>query len=174
MTASQILATAAFGEGKYAQAFPSFGPERRGATVISYTRISEAPIEIRNPIEQPDVAVVLDVGLLKALDPLGRIKEGGVALINTAKPPDEINRSLSQKGIDLYAVDATGVAEKHYGPSSLPKTNIAMLGAIAYLGRVIRMESLLTVIDSYFGGTDAARAKEIIQLAYKTTYRIHE
>ena len=165
--ASQILAVAAFSEGKYAQAFPYFGPERKGAAVMAYARISTIPIEVRNPIEKPDIVIVLDFELLKSFDPLNNLNSSGIAIINTDKSPEEIKSYSKNKDIEVDTIDATALSNKIYGPSSIPKTNIAMLGAIAACGQIINLESILTVIDQYFTGDDAAKAKESAKLAYE-------
>ena len=165
VTASQMLATAAFNEGKYAQAWPYFGPERKGATVRAYARISETPIEVRNPVEEPDVVIVLDSSILKNFDPLSSLKPTGVAIINTNKSPEEINSYLENKDIRVNTIDATALSERVYGQSSIPKTNVAMLGAVAACEQIVKLKSVLNVIDQYFTGDSAAKAKEIVKLA---------
>lgn len=167
VTASQILATAAFSEGKYSQAFPYFGPERKGAAVTAYARISATPIEVRNPIEKPDIVIVLDSSSLKNFEPLNSLKSNGVAIINTNKSPEEIKSRLENKDVKVNTIDATALSEKIYGQSSIPRTNVAMLGAIAACGQIINLESILTVIDQYFTGDDAPKAKESAKLAYE-------
>jgi 2-oxoacid:acceptor oxidoreductase gamma subunit (pyruvate/2-ketoisovalerate family) len=170
VTASQILATAAFTEGKYAQAFPYFGGERKGAAVTAYARISETPIEVRNPIEHPDIVVILDYGLFKTSNPLGNLKPNGIAVINTHRSTEEIKRYL-KKEMEVYTIDATGLSEKIYGHSSIPKTNMAMLGALSACGQVTKLDSILAVIDQYFTGDDVAKTKQIIKLAFEATAR---
>ena len=167
VTASNILVTAAFAEGKYAQAFPYFGSERKGAPVMAYARISTTPIEVRNPIERPDIVVVLDPGLFKSSDPLNSLKPEGVAIVNTHKSPAEIQSYSENKTGTIYTVDATALSEKIYGQSSIPKTNVAMLGALIACQRITSLESILAAIDQYFVGDDATRAKEGAKLAYK-------
>ena len=101
--ASQILATAAFLEGKYAQAFPRFGGERKGAPVMAYVRISPDPIEVRNPIEEPDMVIVLDSALLKTVEPLNSLRANGLAIVNTNNSPEEIKKLSKNKDIHTLA-----------------------------------------------------------------------
>ena len=164
--ASQILATAAFLEGKYAHAFPRFGGERKGAPVVAYVRISPDPIEVRNPIEVPDMVIVLDAALLKTVYPLNSLRSNGLAIVNTSNSPEEIKKRSKNKDIRVDTIDATALSERVYGQSSIPIVNVAMLGYFAARTRVIEVESLLTSIDKYFTGDNAARAKESVKLAY--------
>jgi 2-oxoacid:acceptor oxidoreductase gamma subunit (pyruvate/2-ketoisovalerate family) len=174
VTASQILATAAFSEGKYSQAFPYFGSERKGAAVMAYVRISETPIEIRNPIEQPDTAVVLDSGLFKTLNPLLHLKKRGIAVINISRMNEEVIIQSGKSEIEIYTIDATDLSEKIYGPSSLPKTNVAMLGALSACGRIIKLESITATLPLFFKGKDTVRAAKMVKLAHGATRKIHE
>jgi pyruvate ferredoxin oxidoreductase gamma subunit len=87
VTSAELLAQAAISEGKYAQAFPSFGPERRGAPVQAFNRIDrQEPVRIRADITEPDVVVVLDPGLLSIVNVTSGLKENGMVIINTSKP----------------------------------------------------------------------------------------
>jgi 2-oxoisovalerate ferredoxin oxidoreductase gamma subunit len=167
--ASQILATAAFLEGKYAQAFPRFGGERKGAPVVAYVRINTVPIEVRNPIEEPDMVIVLDSALLKTLDPLKSLRTNGLAVVNTTNSPEEIKSLSKNKDIKVDTIDATALSERIYGQSSIPIVNVAMLGYFAARTRVIEVASVLTSIDKYFTGDNAARAKESVKLASSIT-----
>ncbi|MCX8196031.1 MAG: 2-oxoacid:acceptor oxidoreductase family protein [Acidilobaceae archaeon] len=124
VTASIILAEAATMEGLYAQAFPEFGPERRGAPVRAYTRISESPVLSRSPITSPDIVVVLDPSLPPQLYLMG-LKDGGVVVINTKRSPKEVWELARRK---VVTVDGTGIALKFL---KVPIVNVAMLGALA-------------------------------------------
>jgi 2-oxoisovalerate ferredoxin oxidoreductase gamma subunit len=163
--ASQILATAAFLEGKYAQAFPRFGGERKGAPVVAYVRISPDPIEVRNVIVEPDMVIVLDSALLPTEEPLNSLKANGLAIINTDSSPEDIRKRSKNKDISIDTIDATALSERVYGQSSIPIVNVAMLGYLAARTRIIEVESLLASIDKYFTGGNAARAKESVKLA---------
>ena len=90
VTSAELIALAAIAEGKYGQAFPSFGPERRGAPVLSFVRVSDEQIRVRSGILRPDVVVVLDPALITVGNALSGLKEGGRIIINTKKSIDEI------------------------------------------------------------------------------------
>ncbi|HEX7475076.1 MAG TPA: 2-oxoacid:acceptor oxidoreductase family protein, partial [Dehalococcoidales bacterium] len=93
VTSAEILAEAAISEDKFAQAFPSFGPERRGAPVLAFVRISpNQPIRIRSSITEPDVVVVLDPGLLRIVNVTSGLKPGGIVIVNTTKTAAQIRQ----------------------------------------------------------------------------------
>ena len=98
VTSAELIALAAIEEGKYAQGFPSFGPERRGAPVIAFARVNDKPIRLRPKIYQPDVAVVLDPSLLKIVDPSQGLKPGGLLIINTNKSIEQIRVPVRLQG----------------------------------------------------------------------------
>lgn len=147
VTSVELLALAAIEEGKYAQGFPSFGPERRGAPVMAYNRISEKPIKIRSGIYKPDVVVVLDPSLMGLVNVIDGLKDGGLLIVNTSKPAAEIRAQLSYKG-KLATVDATHIAREELG---LPIANTTMIGAVLKATKVLSLESLLAPIDERFG-----------------------
>ena len=98
VTSAELVAQAAISEGKYGQAFPSFGPERRGAPVLAFVRIdSQEPIRIRAEITDPDVVVVLDPGLLTIVNVAAGLKKDGIVIINTKKSFADIEKSLKIK-----------------------------------------------------------------------------
>ena len=166
VTASQILATAAFLEKKYSHAFPYFRGERKGAPVLAYARISNEPMDERGPIINPDIAVILDAALLKTVNPLITLKPEGLAIINTAKSPEEIMKTSENKNIQVSTIDATALSEEIYGKSAIPKVNVLMLGCLAALVPMVKVESILSAIDEYFSGENGAKAKESVKLAY--------
>ena len=148
VTSAELVAKAAINEGKYAQAFPSFGPERRGAPVLAFVRIStEQPIKIRSEIAQPDVVVVLDPGLLRIVDVTSGLKENGVLIINTKSSPQDIESELGAKW-RLVTIDATGIARELLG---VPITNTTMVGALIKATGVVKLESLLEPLEQRFG-----------------------
>jgi pyruvate ferredoxin oxidoreductase gamma subunit len=157
----ELLALAAIEEGKYAQGFPAFGPERRGAPVMAYNRISEKPIKIRSGIYQPDVVVVLDPGLMTLVNVTDGLKPGGLLIVNTAKPEKEIRDLLKYTG-RLATVDATHIAREELG---IPIANTTMLGAILKATRVLKFESLNAPIEERFGRI-AAKNKNALKRAY--------
>ncbi len=126
VTSAEILALAVIEEGRYAQAFPAFGAERRGAPVLAFTRISDEPIKIRIGIYEPDIVIVLDPTLLRSVPVFSGLKEDGVAVINSQKTPDELKSELGFEG-NIVTVDATSIAMEELG---VPITNVVMLGAL--------------------------------------------
>jgi pyruvate ferredoxin oxidoreductase gamma subunit len=157
----ELLALAAIEEGKYAQGFPAFGPERRGAPVMAYNRVSETPIRIRSGIYQPDVVVVLDPSLMTLVNVTDGLKSEGLLIVNTAKSEKEIRDTLKYKG-KLATVDATHIAREELG---LPIANTTMLGAVLKATRVLRFESLNAPIEERFGRI-AAKNKNALKRAY--------
>ena len=114
VTSAELLAQAAIQEGKFAQAFPSFGPERRGAPVLAFSRVSDAQIRIRSQINQPDVVLVLDASLLDILDVTEGLRKGGVLVVNSSLPIKELAERFAFEG-KLGAVNATDIARKILG-----------------------------------------------------------
>jgi pyruvate ferredoxin oxidoreductase gamma subunit len=174
VVAAQILATAAFMEGKHSHTLPYFRAERKGAPVVAYTRIADEPIEVRGAVERADIIIVLDAALLKSVNPLGGLKPGGLALINTAVPAGELMSLSNDKSIIIDTINATALSEKIYGQSSIPRVNMAMLGHFAAYTGAVKTESLLSAINEYFDGDNAAKAKEGVKLAYDETVKNKE
>ncbi len=166
VTAANILAGAAFAEGKYVQAFPFFGVERRGAPVTAFTRIDEKPIRIKTQIYEPDVVVVLDPSLLEVVDVTAGLKEGGIVIVNTEKTKDEVLKSLKKKPKKLAIVDATSIALDVLG---LPITNTSILGAIAKATGVVKIESVEGAIKDTFSGELGEKNAKAAATAFEKT-----
>ena len=148
VTSAELLAQAAISEGKYAQAFPSFGPERRGAPVQAFNRIdSKEPVRIRADITEPDVVVVLDPSLLSIVNVTSGLKENGMVIINTKKTAEQIK---SEFGIShpVATVNATKIAREQLG---VPIVNTTMLGAVIKATGVIKKESAYAPLEKRFG-----------------------
>ena len=148
MTSAELVALAAIAEGKYAQAMPSFGPERRGAPVAAYARLDEDPIRLRVGIRNPDVVVVLDPSLLSLPVITQGLKEGGVVIANFAGTLEEAREVLRGFGGRLAVVDATKIAMERLGR---PITNTAMLGAFVKVTGAVRLESFEEPLREKFG-----------------------
>ncbi len=145
VTSSQTLATAAFIEDKFSQAFPNFGVERRGAPVLSFTRIDDHFINVRSMVYEPDYVVVLDASLIKNIDVTAGIKKDGIIIINSHKSVEE----LGIKGdFKAYSFDITEVAMKVIGK---PFVNIASLGAFAALTGELKLDSLKQAVNQTMG-----------------------
>ncbi len=165
VTSAELLAKAAIDEGKYAQAFPSFGPERRGAPVLAFDRISEKEtIRVRAEIREPDVVTVLDPGLLLIVNVTSVLKERGVLIINTGKPLKDIESVVGTKW-RLAIVDATKIARELLG---VPIVNTTMLGAVLRATGVVKLESLFEPIRERFGRL-AERNIDAMKKAFENT-----
>jgi len=148
VTSAELLARAAIDEGKYAQAFPSFGPERRGAPVLAFDRISDKePIRIRAEITEPDIVVVLDLGLLRIVNVTSGLKANGMVVVNTKKQPEQIRQEFSINW-SLATVDATKIARELLG---VPIVNTSMVGALLRATGVVKLESLFEPLRQRFG-----------------------
>ncbi len=152
VTASDLLAMAAFTDGHHAQAFPSFGSERTGAPVVSFCRITDSEIRTREPVLEPDVIVVQDPTLLSVMDVFAGLKPDGYALLNSTKGFDELGLAdlvaRLPKG-HAIALPAFDIAREHVGR---PVPNAVMLGGVAALTGLIRLESVVDAIRHRFPG----------------------
>ena len=164
MTSTELIALAAINEGKYAQAFPSFGPERRGAPVMAFARISNKPIRTREKVYAPDVVVVLDPTILSIVNVTAGLKKDGLVILNTTKSEEEIRKTFGIKA-KLALVDATGIAMEFLGR---PITNTTMLGALIKASGVIDIKSMETPLKNRFGRI-APRNLTAMTEAYKKT-----
>jgi len=126
-TAATLVAEVAIEEGRFSQGFPDYGPERMGAPMRGYTRISTSPITVHSAIYHPDVVVVLDPTLLDTVDVCEGLSEDGTILINTPLPPDKIRTKYDIQGRKIYTVDATKISSEELGR---PIPNTPMIGAL--------------------------------------------
>lgn len=148
VTSTEIMAQAAISEGKFAQAFPSFGPERRGAPVQAFNRIdSREPVRIRADILQPDYVVVLDPSLLDKVNVTSGLKKGGWVIVNTRKNASEIKSEFKIK-YPVATVNATKIAREVLG---VPIVNTTMLGAVVKITGVIDKKSTHAPLEKRFG-----------------------
>lgn len=149
VTSAELVARAAIDEGKYAQAFPSFGPERRGAPVMSFDRIdSEKPIRVRAGVAMPDIVVVLDPSLLHIGNVTSGLKDGGWLIINTAKSFADIEAEMGSNKWRLALIDATSIAREVLG---VPIVNTTMSGALIKASGLVDIESMVEPIKDRFG-----------------------
>ena len=167
VTSAEVLALAAIGEGKYAQAFPSFGPERRGAPVVAFCRISDEPIKIRANIYEPDFAVVLDASLLKIVNVAAGLKANGTLITTSKDSPEKVKEQLGIKN-RLGVVDAVKIATEILG---LAITNTTMLGSLAKASKVVEKESFIIPLRERFGRI-AERNIAAFERAYQDTVLI--
>ena len=146
-TASLLLADAAFNTGKYIQGFPEYGPERMGAPITAYNRISDEPITIHSNIYEPDYVVVVDDTLLDAVDVTAGLKQDGALIINTTKDEAEIKSKLKDYKGEIYTVDARKISLETLG-KYFPNT--PMLAAIVKVSKVMTDEELLNDMEGSF------------------------
>lgn len=165
VTAAQILATAAFREGKYSQAFPSFGPERRGAPVTAYARIDDVHIVDRSQIEKADYVIVLDPKVIKTSNPLDVLNETGCAILNVDRSAAEMRKETGKDSLEIFCLDASMISEEVYGQKSIPITNIAMIGAFASISGVVQLKTILHTVDEFFSGENAEQSKKTARMA---------
>lgn len=163
-TASELLAKAAILEAKHVQSFPEFGPERMGAPLAAYTRISNEPIKLHCSIYNPNVAVVLDPTLLKTVKVTNGLTEDGVLVVNTQETPEEMRKKLSIISQKVWTVPATDIAIKIL---NAPITNTAMLGAATRAASLVNLESIEKVVRERFRQELAERNVAVIKEAYK-------
>lgn len=146
-TASLLLADAAFNTGKYIQGFPEYGPERMGAPITAYNRISDNPITIHSNIYEPDYVVVVDDTLLEAVDVTAGLKESGAIIINSTKSADVLKEHLKDYKGSIYTIDARKVSEEALG-KYFPNT--PMLAAIVKVSEIMSDEALLKDMEGSF------------------------
>jgi len=147
VTSVEMLTLAAIGEGKYAQGFPSFGPERRGAPVAAFTRIDDKRIKVRSAIYNPDVVVVLDSSLVGLVNVTEGLKSDGTLVVNTTKSPEELKKELNFEG-KVATVDASRIAREELG---VPITNTTMLGALIKAVKLVKLASAKGPMEHRFG-----------------------
>jgi pyruvate ferredoxin oxidoreductase gamma subunit len=165
VTSAELLAHAAISEGRYAQAFPSFGPERRGAPVVAFCRISDDPIRIRANIYEPDLVVVLDYSILRIVDVTAGLKQPhGILVTDSKLPGEKVRKDLNIKG-KLAAVDAAGIALEVLG---LAITNTTMLGSLVRASNIIQKDSLIEPLKERFGRI-ADKNIAVYERAYEET-----
>ena len=146
VTSGQLIAIAAFYDGKHTQSFPMFGVERGGAPVEAYARISAEKIRVRSQIYNPDIVLVLDSSLIGAVDITKGLKKGGLIIVNTSKKPAELKIKGNFK---IYCIDALSISMEIFGR---PIVNTPILGAFSAFTKHISLESLYKALDERFEG----------------------
>ena len=146
-TASLLLADAAFNTGKYIQGFPEYGPERMGAPITAYNRISTSPITIHSNIYEPDYVVVVDDTLLDAVDVTAGLKESGAIVINTTKDAEHLKSKLNNYNGSVYTIDARKVSLEEF-VKYFPNT--PMLAAIVKVSNIMSEEEFLNDMEGSF------------------------
>jgi len=165
VTAAAVLVGALSQEGKYAQAFPFFGGERRGAPVKAFLRIDDKPITTRSQIYKPDCIVVLDSKLPGSMNVYDGLKQGGIAVFNSSRSPSEIKTKVPLSKIGT--VDANQIADDIFGSMAIPFTNFAMLGAFAATTGWVGLDSIVEASYSKFTGNTAKNNEKSTRAAFK-------
>lgn len=164
-TASELFARAAIAEGKYIQSFPEFGPERMGAPVTAFTRISTEPIRLHCAVYNPDVVAVLDPTLLKTVKVAdGLSEEGGNIIVNSKETPSDVRKALNTDRGKVWTVPASEISMKILG---MPITNTAMLGAVARVTGIVNLETVEKMIRERFRPDVAEKNFAVVKEAYQ-------
>jgi len=164
VTAAELLAHDAFTEGKWVQAFPYFGAERRGAPVKAFARISDKPILVHSQIYSPDYVIVLDHVIYKVVDVTEGLKKDGIIILNSRKKPEEVGL----KNCQVATVDATGIAlELNLLVAGLPVVNTSIVGAFAKATREVELTSVLKAVKDTWSGSAGEKNARAAELAYE-------
>jgi pyruvate ferredoxin oxidoreductase gamma subunit len=168
VTAAELLSLAAFLEGRHAQAFPSFGSERTGAPVVSFCRIDDREIRLREPISAPDALIVQDPTLLHQVDVFGGLAPHGSVLLNTSLSAADLGVE-EVGGARLVTVPASELAREHLGR---PLPGPALLGGFAALTGVVSLESVIAAVHERFAGHTAAGNAAAAKAAHEIVGRM--
>ena len=175
-TASLLLADAAFNTGKYIQGFPEYGPERMGAPITAYNRISDDPITIHSNIYEPDYVVVVDDTLLESVDVTAGLKETGAIVINTTKSDDYLKKALKGYKGEIYTIDARKVSMEALG-KYFPNT--PMLASIVKVGKIMDEKAFIEDMEGSFKHKFAKKPEVIegnmkaLELALKEVKKVN-
>lgn len=168
VTAAETLAAAALREGKNVQAFPEFGPERMGAPLRAFNRISSGPIRVHGVVEEANVVIVVDPSLLGAVPVDQNVAPDGAIVANTTESLDQVRRILTLNGQQIACIDATKIAVECFG---MQKPNTPMLGAVARVTNLVSLDTLLAEVEESFSYKFSPKVVEgnlkAIQRAYE-------
>ena len=167
VTAAKLLAAAALKEGRHIQAFPEYGPERRGAPVQAFTRIDDWPVRVFSHIVNPDVVVVLDRTLVGKTPFTEGLKEDGVALVNCAHSPGELRKEIDLRKGRAFSVDASQIALDEIGR---PIPNTPILGALVKATGILSADIVVEEIKEAFGKRMRRELVEANVNAFKRAY----
>jgi pyruvate ferredoxin oxidoreductase gamma subunit len=161
VTAAELIAVAAFEGGVFAQAFPAFGVERRGAPVQAFVRFDDKKIRKRSQVYEPDYIIVQDSTLIKDVNVFQGVRNGGIVIVNTEKAPDY----RVPEGVKLITIDATSIALKTLG---VPITNTTLMGAFAAASGEIKFSALENALKRRFPGEMGTKNIAAAKQAYDT------
>jgi pyruvate ferredoxin oxidoreductase gamma subunit len=162
VTSAELIAIAAINKGNSAQAFPSFGPERRGAPVVAFCRVDTKKINIRAKVYNPDVVIVLDPGLVELLDPSEGMKDGGILIINTKKGPESAGK-IKNTTIRIATVDGNKIATEELGRAIV---NTTMIGAFIKATGIISLDDIKEPLLERFGAKLGGKNLKALERAF--------
>lgn len=168
VTAAKVLAAAALSQGKHIQAFPEFGPERRGAPIQAFTRIGDEPVRLFSHVTSPDIVVVLDRTLVGKIPFTEGLVEEGTVVANCRHSPGELREEIGLEYGTVYAVDATSIANETMGR---PITNTPMLGALLRATGILSVDIVEEELKTLFG---AKLSPKMLQANIDALKRAHE
>lgn len=148
VTAAKMVAELALGEGKYFQAFPEYGPERSGAPIVAFTRVSDAPVQVYSGIEHPQIVVVLDSSLMRVVDVTKGAPDDAVVLVNSERSPAKLRKDTGLEGNRLFTVAATRIAMETI---KRPIPNTPMVGALTRITGLFDIDDVVTFLREDFG-----------------------
>ena len=148
VTAAKMVAELALGQGKYFQAFPEYGPERSGAPIVAFTRVSDAPIQVYSGIEHPQIVVVLDSSLLKIVDVTNGAPDDAIVLVNSEMSPAELRKHYHLKGFRYFTIAATRIAVETI---KRPIPNTPMVGALTRITGLFALDEVVELLRTDFG-----------------------
>lgn len=160
---ADILADAAMRDGKYSQSFPTFGPERRGAPVMAFTRIDDKPIRVRCQIYEPDYVIVLDSTISKTQNLTAGLKPDGSVIINTSSTAEKVREEKIVTQGKIYPIDATSIAMNIIGSLIL---NTVILGAFSAATGEVKLKSLFEAVENRFSKVVAEKNNKAMEEAY--------
>lgn len=164
VTSNQMLGKAALAEGNYIQAFPEFGPERTGAPVRAFLRISKKPIQVYAQVYAPDVVVCIDPTLLEVVNPTEGLKTEGTLVLNTSNEPKDIRKKYSFKSGKVVTVDASKIAMEVLGR---PFYNMPTMAAAVSATGVVRVDTVIKEVLARYPGKVGDLNKVAIERAVK-------
>jgi pyruvate ferredoxin oxidoreductase gamma subunit len=148
VTAAKMVAELALGEGKFFQAFPEYGPERSGAPIVAFTRVSDAPIQVYSGVEHPKIVVVLDSSLLAIVDVTKGAPDDAIVLVNSEQSPAQLRKDYGFKGHRLYTIAATRIAVETI---KRPIPNTPMVGALTRITGLFDVNDVVAFLREDFG-----------------------
>jgi pyruvate ferredoxin oxidoreductase gamma subunit len=148
VTAAKMVAELALGEGKFFQAFPEYGPERSGAPIVAFTRVSDAPIQVYSGVEHPQIVVVLDSSLLAIVDVTRGAPDDAIVLVNSERSPAQLRKDYGFQGHQLYTIAATRIAVETI---KRPIPNTPMVGALTRITGLFDIDDVVAFLREDFG-----------------------